>query len=97
MYRNKKGQFSQENDLVRDVLRSMITFSMWAYAKVAKTLKVWYQINKNIITEKSIRITENGYTIGYLPCELGKRRTWYYRAVQIFGVGTLLLAIFLAI
>lgn len=86
MYRNKKGQFSQENDLLRDVLRSMITFSMWAYSKVAKTLKVWYQINKNIVTEKEIRITENGQTIGYLPCELGKRKPWYYRTVQIIGL-----------
>ena len=97
MYRNKKGQFSQENDLVRDVLRSMITFSMWAYAKVAKTLKVWYQINKNIITEKEIRITENGQTIGYLPCESGKRQTWYYRTVQIVSLGLLGLVIILAI
>ena len=97
MYRNKKGQFSQENDLLRDILRSIITFSMWLYAKVARTLKVWYQINKNIITEKEIKITHNGQTIGYLPCELGKRQPWYYRTVQIFGVGLVLSAIFLAI
>ncbi len=86
MYRNKKGQFSQENDLLRDVLRSIITFSMWSYAKVAKTLKVWYQINKNIIVEKEIPFKQYNVTIGYLPCELGRRRPWYYRTVQVIGL-----------
>lgn len=97
MYRNNKGQFSKENDLLRDVFRIIITFSMWIYAKVARTLKVWYQINKNIVTEKEIRITYNGQTIGYLHCELGKRQTWYYRTVQIISLGLLGLVIILAI
>ena len=97
MYRDKQGRFSQENDFIRDIFRFVVVFFMWIYAKVARTLKVWYQINKNIITEKEIRITENGQTIGYLPCELGKRQTWYYRTVQIVSLGLLGLVIILAI